>query len=111
MQKYDPYTFIFDLGGSFRSITQLFGGAYLKVSAEQAEFTINPFSLEPTRENLNFLFSLLKVLAEGRGVSPLTQAEEKDLYAQIQNLYVLAGELAHSQCACEHLAEIPGWQA
>lgn len=93
LQKYDPYTFIFDLGGSFRNITQLFGGAYLKVSAERAEFTINPFSLEPTRENLNFLFSLVKVLAEGRGVSPLSQAEEKDLYTQIQNLYVLPANL------------------
>jgi type IV secretion system protein VirB4 len=93
LQKYAPYTFIFDLGGSFRGITQLFGGACLKVSAEQAEFTINPFSLEPTRENLNFLFSLVKVLAEGRSLSPLTQAEEKDLYAQIQNLYVLPANL------------------
>jgi type IV secretion system protein TrbE len=93
LQKYDPYTFIFDLGGSFRSITQLFGGAYLKVSAEHSEFTINPFSLEPTRENLNFLFSLVKVLVEGRGSVALTQAEEKDLYAQIQNLYVLPANL------------------
>src|SRR5258708_5784813 len=93
LQKYAPYTFIFDLGGSFRSVTQLFGGAYLKVSAEQSEFTINPFSLEPTRENLNFLFSFVKVLAEGRSLSPLTQAEEKDLYAQIQNLYVLSPNL------------------
>src|SRR6185437_153876 len=33
LQKYSPYTFIFDLGGSFRGITQLFGGAYLRVSA------------------------------------------------------------------------------
>lgn len=93
LQKYDPYTFIFDLGGSFRSVTQLFGGAYLKVSAEHSEFTINPFSLEPTPENLNFLFSLVKVLAEGRAMNPLTQAEEKDLYAQIQNLYVLPSNL------------------
>ena len=93
LQKYEPYTFIFDLGGSFRSITQLFGGAYLKVSAECSEFTINPFSLEPTRENLNFLFSFVKVLAEGRGLNPLSQAEEKDLYAQIQNLYVLPANL------------------
>jgi type IV secretory pathway VirB4 component len=31
LQKYEPYTFIFDLGGSFKSITQLFGGSYLKV--------------------------------------------------------------------------------
>jgi type IV secretion/conjugal transfer VirB4 family ATPase len=93
LQKYAPYTFIFDLGGSFKSITQLFGGAYLKVSAEHSEFTINPFSLEPTRENLNFLFSLVKVLAEGRGMNPLSQAEEKDLYAQIQSLYVLSPNL------------------
>jgi type IV secretion system protein VirB4 len=93
LQKYEPYTFIFDLGGSFRSITQLFGGAYLKVSAERSEFTINPFSLGPTRENLNFLFSLMKVLAEGRGANPLSQADEKDLYAQIQNLYVLPANL------------------
>jgi type IV secretion system protein VirB4 len=93
LQKYAPYTFIFDLGGSFRGITQLFGGAYVKVNADQAEFTINPFSLEPTRENLNFLFSLVKVLAEGRNLNPLTQAEEKDLYAQIQNLYVLPTNL------------------
>src|SRR5207302_5990743 len=93
LQKYAPYTFIFDLGGSFRSITQLFGGAYLKVSAEDSEFTINPFSLEPTRENLNFLFSMVKVLAEGRGLNPLSQAEEKDLYTQIQNLYVLPPNL------------------
>jgi type IV secretion/conjugal transfer VirB4 family ATPase len=93
LQKYAPYTFIFDLGGSFRSITQLFGGAYLKVSAEHSEFTINPFSLEPCPENLNFLFSLVKVLAEGRGLNPLTQAEEKDLYAQIKNLYALPANL------------------
>jgi type IV secretion system protein TrbE len=93
LQKYDPYTFIFDLGGSFRSVTQLFGGAYLKVSGEHSEFTINPFSLEPTPENLNFLFSFVKVLAEGRSSIPLTQAEEKDLYAQIQNLYILPANL------------------
>jgi len=81
------------LGGSFRSVTQLFSGAYLRVSAEHSEFTINPFSLEPTPENLNFLFSFIKVLAEGRSVISLTQAEEKDLFGQIQNLYVLPANL------------------
>src|SRR5256886_4918482 len=65
VQKYEPYTFIFDLGGSFRSITQLFGGSYLKVGIGDGPFTINPFSLDPTKENLNFLFSLIKVLIEG----------------------------------------------
>jgi type IV secretion system protein VirB9 len=35
LQKYEPHTFIFDLGGSFESLTQLFGGSY--VSAGEAE--------------------------------------------------------------------------
>jgi type IV secretory pathway VirB4 component len=42
LQKYDPFTFIFDLGGRFR--TQLFGGAYLKVSAEWSELTLSHWS-------------------------------------------------------------------
>ncbi len=43
LQKYDPCTFIFDLGGSFESLTHLFGGSYLRVGMESTGFTINPF--------------------------------------------------------------------
>src|SRR6266404_8340483 len=38
LQKYDPYTFIFDLGGSFESLTQLFGGSYVRVGLESETF-------------------------------------------------------------------------
>src|SRR6267154_1566567 len=34
LQKYDPLTFIFDLGGSFENITHLFGGSYVRVGLE-----------------------------------------------------------------------------
>jgi hypothetical protein len=30
-QKYAPLTFIFDIGGSFQSLTTIFGGSYLNV--------------------------------------------------------------------------------
>jgi hypothetical protein len=30
-QKYTPQTYIFDIGGSFRSLTTIFGGSYLNV--------------------------------------------------------------------------------
>jgi type IV secretory pathway VirB4 component len=30
-QKYAPLTFIFDIGGSFQSLTSIFGGSYLNV--------------------------------------------------------------------------------
>jgi len=36
---------------------------------------------------------LTETPTDGRGLNPLTQAEEKDLYAQIQNLYVLPANL------------------
>ena len=65
-QKYAPLTFIFDIGGSFQSLTSIFGGSYLNVGQEARDFTINPFSLEPSKENLQFLFSFFRVLIEGK---------------------------------------------
>ncbi len=93
LQKYAPYTFIFDLGGSFESLTQLFGGSYVRVGLPSSEFKINPFSLEPTKENLDFLALLLKVLMHGEGSERIDPAAERDLYHQIENLYSVAPEL------------------
>ena len=45
LQKYEPYTFIFDLGGSFGSLTRLFGGSYIRAGIECHDFKINPFAL------------------------------------------------------------------
>ena len=56
LQKYRPLCFLFDIGGSFRSLTEILGGAYLNVGRESRDFTINPFSLTPTQDNLQFLF-------------------------------------------------------
>ncbi len=88
LQKYDPLTFIFDLGGSFESLTRLFGGTYLRVGAESADFSINPFCLPPTKPNLDFLALFVRVLL-GRTVGTLDPATERELYEQIENLYSL----------------------
>src|SRR5437764_7112915 len=61
-QKYKPLTYIFDIGVSFESLTRIFSGSYLDVVYESRDFTINPFSLEPKRENLQFLYSLFRYL-------------------------------------------------
>jgi len=89
LQKYDPHTFIFDLGGSFESLTQLFGGSYIRVGLESEDFKINPFSLPPTKENLDFLALFLKVLIQGSRAGELDPAIERDLYHQIENLYAI----------------------
>src|SRR5216683_3224894 len=105
LQKYDPHTFIFDLGGSFESVTQLFGGSYVRVGVNSPDFRINPFSLPPTKENLDFLALFVKVLVQGAAPIELDPTEERDLYQQIENLYsvdpalrtlgVLANTLGH----------------
>jgi type IV secretion/conjugal transfer VirB4 family ATPase len=86
LQKYRPYTVIFDLGGGYESLTRLFGGSYLQVGVEKRSFTINPFSLPPTKDNLHFLYSFVRVLVESSGYE-VTSADERDLYEQIENLY------------------------
>src|SRR5580692_2390318 len=87
LQKYDPYTFIFDLGGSFESLTQLFGGSYVRVGLESEGFKINPFSLPPTKENLDFLALFLKVLIQGQKGAELDPATERELFHHVENLY------------------------
>jgi Type IV secretory pathway, VirB4 components len=88
LQKYDPFTFIFDLGGSFESLTRLFAGSYLRVGLESTDFTINPFSLPPTKANLDFLALFVKVLL-GSMVGKLDATRDRALYEQIENLYSL----------------------
>jgi type IV secretion system protein VirB4 len=89
LQKYAPHTFIFDLGGSFESLTHLFNGSYVRVGRESEEFRINPFSLPPTKENLDFLALFVKVLMQGSGTGEIDPATERDLYHQIENLYAV----------------------
>jgi len=93
LQKYDPWTFIFDLGGSFESLTQLFGGSYVKIGINSPDFRINPFSLPPTKENLDFLALFVKVLLQGSSPIDLEPGEERDLYQQIENLYSVDPQL------------------
>jgi type IV secretion system protein TrbE len=86
-QKYDPYTVIFDLGGGYRRLTRRFGGSYVHVGLDHRTFTINPFTLPPTKEHLHFLFSFVKVLLQSSGQYTLTLDDDRDLYEQIANLY------------------------
>jgi type IV secretion system protein VirB4 len=88
-QKYDPRTVIFDLGGSYRMLTQLFGGSYLQIGVERRAFTINPFSLAPSEDNLHFLFSFVKVLIESSGTFRMSDRDERELYNQVASMYAI----------------------
>jgi len=102
-QKYKPLTYVFDIGGSFEALTRIFAGSYLNVGRESRDFTINPFSLEPTHDNLQFLYSLIRVLIEGDRYK-LDFKEERQLYSAIERIYVLEPE----QRTLSNLADIVG---
>jgi type IV secretion/conjugal transfer VirB4 family ATPase len=97
-QKYGGYTFFFDLGGSFKGITQLFAGTYLKIGVGESadplapeRVRINPFSLSSTPENLEFLASFLRVLLEGHDYT-LTVADEREVVTMLRTVYDLDPE-------------------
>ena len=93
LQKYSPLTFIFDLGASYETLTRVFGGTYLNVGLKNPGFSINPFSLAPTHENLNFLYLFTKVLIEAQGKYALTPDDEKALFAAVERVYQLPLEI------------------
>lgn len=88
-QKYNPRTVIFDLGGSYKMLTQLFGGSYMQIGIERRSFTVNPFSLAPSEDNLHFLFSFVKVLIESSGTFKLNDKDERELYNQVASMYAI----------------------
>ncbi len=93
LQKYDPRTFIFDLGGSYEKLTRLLGGSYLRIGAQTGEYRINPFCLEPTAQNLEFLFSFVQVLISGHDGYQTTTDDDRNIFQAIETLYVLERDI------------------
>jgi type IV secretion/conjugal transfer VirB4 family ATPase len=88
-QKYRPNTYIFDLGDGYRKLATRLGGSYVDIGLRQRDVSINPFALQPTPENLHFLHAFVRVLLEGTDTSRLSDAEDRELYEAIENVYVL----------------------
>jgi type IV secretion system protein TrbE len=89
LQRYAPHTLIFDLGGSYQTLTRHFGGRALRLQLAAPGVTINPFCLEPTQPNLQFLCALVKVLVHAGGQYAMTRLEDQALYEQLETLYAL----------------------
>ena len=68
-QKYTPATMILDIGHSYCDLVREFGGSYFEISLQDQTAKINPFSLLPTADNLEFLFYFLRLLV-GRDPKP-----------------------------------------
>jgi type IV secretion system protein VirB4 len=73
----------------------------LNAGQEARDFTINPFSLPPTKENQQFLFSFFRVLIEGSNQRyRLDFKEERKLWDAVERMYMLeAGQRTVSNLA------------
>ncbi len=90
-RKYSPRVCILDLGGSYRQLTELVGGAYLDLAPANGEPSclLNPFrALEPTADNLQFLESFVRLLLDIEGKA-CDSRERAEVRSQVLALYEL----------------------
>jgi type IV secretion system protein VirB4 len=88
-QKYGGYTYIFDIGGSYESLVELYGGRVDRVGKDGPR--LNPFSLEPTENNIKFLYSFLKLLLTNGGAE-LEPEDDEVIHRAVQDMYLLERE-------------------
>jgi type IV secretory pathway VirB4 component len=97
--RYNPRIVIFDISGANRSyfdLTQKANGAYAEIGLDR-KFKINPWCLEPSRSNVHFQYSFVKVLVESRGYR-MSGPEENLLYRVVRGCSRLRDVYARLEC-------------
>jgi type IV secretion system protein VirB4 len=88
-QKYGGFTYIFDIGGSYESVVELYGGKVDRVGKGGPR--VNPFALEPTESNIKFLYSFVKLLLTNGGAE-LEPEDDDVIHKAVQDMYLLDPE-------------------
>ena len=88
-QKYGGFTYIFDIGGSYESVVELYGGRVDRVGKDGPR--IHPFALEPTESNIKFLYSFVKLLLTNGGAE-LEPEDDDVIHKAVQDMYLLDAE-------------------
>ncbi len=89
-QKYGGFTYIFDIGNSYESVVELYGGRIDKVGKDGPR--VNPFALKPNDDNLQFLHSFIKLLLTNGGAE-LSPEDEDTVFSAVKGVYHLPPEL------------------
>ena len=85
-QKYNGFTYIFDIGGSYESVVELYGGRVDRIGKDGPR--VNPFTLEPTESNIQFLYSFIKLLLTNGGAE-LEPEDDDVIHKAVQDMYLL----------------------
>src|SRR6185437_10780789 len=86
-QKYDGYSFVLDIGGSFDTNARHFGGTVLKLNLAEQSFQINPFSLPASPDSFEFIGSFVKLLMRVESDLAWTYKEDEILHTSIRGMY------------------------
>ncbi|MGB6130975.1 MAG: type VI secretion protein [Acidobacteriaceae bacterium] len=88
-QKYGGFSYIFDIGGSYESVVELYGGHVDRIGKDGPR--VNPFALEPTESNLKFLYSFVRLLLANGGAE-LEPEDDDVIHKAVQDMYLLDRE-------------------
>ena len=88
-QKYGGFSYIFDIGGSYESVVELYGGRVDRVGKDGPR--VNPFTLEPTESNLKFLYTFIRLLLSNGGAD-LEPEDDDVIHKAVQDMYLLDRE-------------------
>ena len=88
-QKYVGFTYIFDIGGSYESVVELYGGRVDRIGKDGPR--VNPFALEPTESNITFLYSFVKLLLVNGGAE-LEPEDDDVIHKAVRDMYLLDQE-------------------
>lgn len=88
-QKYEEiYTFIVDIGRSYRALTKKYGGTYISISLKDRNFRINPFAQPYTPQNVNAIKQLILSFLANEKYEPSSE-ERKQIAEAIHEVYAL----------------------
>jgi type IV secretion system protein VirB4 len=88
-QKYGGFTYIFDIGGSYESVVELYGGRVDHIGKDGPRVAL--FALEPTESNIKFLYSFIKLLLTNGGAE-LEPEDDDTIHKAVQDIYLLDPE-------------------
>jgi conjugal transfer ATP-binding protein TraC len=104
LMKEDPKVFILDIGGSYKKVTENFGGQYIPIGSD-SRLSINPFDLsdkgiEAIDQKIKFMTSLVELMTKEEDASSVKKLERSEIESAIK--LVLANE---SEPRLSHLRE------
>jgi len=85
-QKYGGFTYIFDIGNSYDHTLQRYGGRVTRFGLDGPR--LNPFSLEPTESNIQFVFRFVRLLIKKSGAA-LAAVDEENLELKVRQVFHL----------------------